>query len=108
MKLTENQINVIANYTDGYRIDRQKLISYLEKHRTIKSDIFDYCSRVSKKSFGSRGYCMYLDGEPMYTPVDRETFIRRIPFYFYQVPVGKELRIDANPPCHGKSAKWHP
>ena len=39
MKLTESQINIICHYTDGYRIDREKLISYLEKHRTIKSDV---------------------------------------------------------------------
>lgn len=28
----------------------------------------------------------------MYTPVDRETFIRRIPFYFYQMPMGGDRR----------------
>ena len=92
MKLTESQINIICHYTDGYRIDREKLISYLEKHRTIKSDVFGYCTKVSKKGLGSRGYCMYLDDEPMYTPVDRETFIRRIPFYFYQMPMEGDRR----------------
>lgn len=92
MKLTESQINIICHYTDGYRIDREKLISYLEKHRTIKSEVFGYCTKVSKKGLGSRGYCMYLDDEPMYTPVDRETFIRRIPFYFYQMPMGGDRR----------------
>ena len=92
MKLSEEQINVICHYTDGYRIDREKLISYLEKHKTIKSEVFGYCTKVSKRGLGSRGYCMYLDDEPMYTPVDRETFIRRIPFYFYQVPMGGDRR----------------
>ena len=92
MKLTESQINIICHYTDGYRIDREKLISYLEKHRTIKSEVFGYCTKVSKKGLGSRGYCMYLDDEPMYTPVDRETFIRRVPFYFYQMPMGGDRR----------------
>lgn len=48
MKLTESQINIICHYTDGYRIDREKLISYLEKHRTIKSEVFGYCTKVSK------------------------------------------------------------
>lgn len=92
MKLTEEQINIIRHYTDGYRIDREKLVSYLEKHKTIKSEVFSYCSKVSKRDFGSRGYCMYLDDEPMYTPVDRDTFIRRVPFYFCQVPVSKDSR----------------
>ena len=31
MKLTESQINIICHYTDGYRIDREKLISYLSE-----------------------------------------------------------------------------
>lgn len=92
MKLTESQIKLICRYTDAYRIDREKLASYLEKHRTIKSEIFGYCSKVSRKGIGARGYCMYLDDEPMYTPVDRETFIRRIPFYFYQMPMGGDSR----------------
>ncbi len=92
MKLTEEQINIICHYTDGYRIDRQKLISYLEKHRIIKGEVFGYCTKVSKKGLGARGYCMYLEEAPMYTPVDRETFIRRIPFYFYQMPMGGDRR----------------
>ena len=92
MRLTENQIIVINQYTDPYRIDRDKLIAYLEKHRTIKSDVFGYCTKVSKRGLGSRGFCMFLDKEPAFTPVDRETFIRRIPFYFYQVQMGGDKR----------------
>lgn len=92
MKLSENQIKIIYQYAYGYCIDIEKLISYLEKHRTIQREVFNYCSRVSKLSDGSRGYSMYLDNEPMYTPVDRDTFIRRIPFYFYQIPVGASYR----------------
>ena len=46
MKLTESQIKLICRYTDAYRIDREKLASYLEKHRTIKSEIFGYCANV--------------------------------------------------------------
>lgn len=93
MKLTSEQIAVINHYTDGYRIDREKLVAYLEKHKTIKNDVFDYCTKVSKRGFpGARGYCMYLDDAPMFTPIDRETFIRRIPFYFYQMPMANDSR----------------
>jgi len=92
MQLSNDQIDLINRYTDAYRIDRSKLTSYLEKHKTIKAEVFSYCSKVSKRSFGSRGYCTYLDDEPMYTAVDRDTFIRRIPFYFYQMPMGGEKR----------------
>ena len=92
MKLTEEQLEIINHYTDAYRIDREKLVSYLEKHRTIKRNVFGYCTRVSRRYAGGRGYCMFLDDEPMFTPVDRDTFIRRIPFYFYQMPMGGDRR----------------
>ncbi len=93
MKLTDEQIAVINRYTDAYRIDREKLIGYLEKHKTIKAEVFPYCTKVSKRAWGSsKGYCMYLSDEPTYTPVDRVTFIRRIPFYFYAVSAGGDKR----------------
>ena len=85
MKLTENQIHVIRNYTDSELIDQEKLISYLEKHNTIKNEVFSYCSKVDKWSCPDRGFCIFLIRAPMYTPVDRTAFIRRIPFYFFQI-----------------------
>jgi len=93
MKLTAAQVAVIQRHTDGYRIDREKLVAYLEKHKTVKSEVFGYCSTVSKKGFGSRGYSFFLDEEPAYTPVDRDTFIRRIPFYFTQISYGVDRHI---------------
>ena len=92
MKLSDNHLSVIYRFTDKYRIDQEKLISYLEKHKTIKNDVFGYCSKVSKKAILGRGFSMFLDNEPMFTPIDREIFIRRIPFYFYQIPMGNEDR----------------
>lgn len=93
MTLSETSLAIIAKYTDAYRIDREKLISYLEKHRTIKRDIFKYCTKVSKKSLmESRGYSMYLDDEPVFMPMDRDTFIRRIPFYFQGTGSGENRR----------------
>ena len=91
MKLSDGQIAIINKYTDPYRIDREKLVTYLQKHRIIKLDVFTYCSKVSKRSFGSRGYSTFLD-ESTYRAVDRNTFIRRIPFYFFQVPFGGDKR----------------
>ena len=85
MKLTENQIEMINRYTDERFIDREKLITYLEAHKTIKNDVFAYCKKFTIKLFDSRGYCAELDNEPMYSPVEREIFIRRVPFYFFQM-----------------------
>lgn len=93
MKLTSEQIAVINRYTDAERIDREKLIAYLEKHKIIKGDVFKHCSKVVERSLmASRGYCTFLNSEPTYTPVDRNTFIRRIPFYFTPVHFGSEQR----------------
>ena len=75
MKLSDEQLSVIYRFTDKYRIDQEKLIAYLEKHKTIKNDVFGYCSKVSKKAIVGRGFCMFLDEEPMFTPIDRKNFI---------------------------------
>ena len=84
MKLTQNQLSIIDEYIDETLIDKARLIQYLEKHRTIKNDIFVHCSRLGRKHrFGEEAYCGLLDDGSAFHPVDRNTFIRRIPFYFY-------------------------
>lgn len=85
MILSSEQLAVVRKYTDAYRIDQDKLVAYLQKHRTIKLEVFSHCSKVSKRSMESRGYSGFLN-ESTYSAVDRDTFIRRIPFYFFQVP----------------------
>ena len=82
MKLTEQQIAVIEKYVDGSLINRDRLVQYLEKHRTIKNEVFASCSLLGKKvRFGDEAYCGLLDYKEVYSPVDRETFIRH-PFLF--------------------------
>ena len=92
MKLSAEQISIIKRYTDPYRIDQDKLVAYLEKHKTVKVDVFEYCTTVSKRSWGARGFCSLLTSELAYSPLERTVFIRRIPFFFHQVPCGKEMR----------------
>lgn len=91
MILSSEQLAVVRKYTDAYRIDQDKLVAYLQKHRIIKLEVFSYCSKVSKRSMGSRGYSVFLN-ESTYSAVDRDTFMRRIPFYFFQVPFGGDTR----------------
>lgn len=86
MLLTNEQMQIVEKYVDETLIDKEKLIQYLEKHRIIKNEIFARCSKVKKAGFGrDEAYCFYLDSEKGYRPVNRETFIRRIPFYFFTV-----------------------
>ena len=91
MILSSEQIATVRKYTNADRIDQDKLVAYLQKHRTIKLEVFSHCSKVSKRSFGSMGYSTFLN-ESTYHAVDRDTFIRRIPFYFFQVPFGNSTR----------------
>lgn len=91
MNLSSEQLAVVRKYTDISRIDQDKLMAYLQKHRTIKPEVFSYCSKVSKLSIGSRGYSVFLN-KSTYSAIDRDTFIRRIPFYFFQVPFGDDTR----------------
>ena len=58
MKLTDQQIAVIDKYVDGSIINKERLIQYLEKHRTVKNEVFAYCSMLGKKvRFGDEAYC---------------------------------------------------
>ena len=85
MKLTVEQLRFIEEYIDPTRLDTDKLIKYLEKHKTIKHDIFAPCSKIPRKTFGDEPFCTALESERYFRPVTREAFLRRIPFYFYTV-----------------------
>lgn len=88
MKLTQSHMNIINQYVDEVLIDKERLITYMEKHKIIKNDVFRYCSRHDKDYRNlDFGYCMCCSSNEGYNPVDRETFIRRIPFYFYLLKV---------------------
>ena len=85
MILTQAHLDIIDRYVDNNLIDKDRLVKYLEKHKIIKNQVFYYCSRQEKGNFQMDfGYCMYCSTSEGYNPVDRETFIRRIPFYFYR------------------------
>ena len=60
MILSSEQIATVRKYTNADRIDQDKLVAYLQKHRTIKLEVFSHCSKVSKRSFGSMGYSTYV------------------------------------------------
>jgi len=88
LKLTQSHLNIINQYVDEELIDVDRLIAYLEKHKIIKNDVFRYCSRRDRNHHNlDFGYCMFCSSNEGYNPVERETFIRRIPFYFYNFKV---------------------
>lgn len=84
MKLTANELGIIEQYVDPTIIDHTKLIQYLEKHATIKKDIFRHCSLLGNKwSMDDEAYCGFLDYDTAFQPVSRTVFIRRIPILFH-------------------------
>lgn len=105
MTLTSEQKAIINEYIDSEEIDSNALIAYIEKHRVIKAEVFSKCSIKKKRSLLSEGgYCIFLDKEEVYRPIDRETFLRRIPFFFYQFcwPGGKRSGLSYVAPVNQK------
>ena len=91
MKLTEEQLLFINEHIDGELIDIAKLVDYLEKHRTVKNEVFAKCAKRGKKlDWGDEDYCGLLDHPQAYSPVTRDVFIRRIPILFYCPVVGND------------------
>lgn len=81
--LTENQMAIINTYVNDEYYDTEKLIKYLNLHRVVGNEIFDYVDRKNRNFNRKEAHDLSLDDEEGYIPVDIETFVRRIPFYFY-------------------------
>lgn len=79
--LTIEQQAIIEACVDEKYYDKKRLLKYLIMHDIVGNEIFAYCdkSKGSDRSYHSR----FLDDEYGYNPLPIETFIRRVPFYFY-------------------------
>lgn len=82
--LTKEENKIIEKYVNEKYYDKAKLIKYLNMHEFVGNEIFSYCD---KKIFDKPTYSSYLDSEKGYEPIDKATFIKRIPFYFYTVDI---------------------
>ena len=84
MRLSAEQVSFIDKYVHSDKTDKTKLISYLERNRIVNQDIFSYCSIKTHNRYltePTRNYVLTSgDG---FRSISRETFLRRIPFYFY-------------------------
>lgn len=84
MRLTTEQLLVIDKYISDDKINKAKLISYLERNCIVKKDIFTYISvKTHNPFFHEPAYCGVLKSDDGFRSISRETFLRRIPFYFY-------------------------
>ena len=81
--LTKLQLEIIDKYVKEDFYDKEKLIRYLNMHEMVGNEIFDYVDRKNRNLYRKEAHSNILDGEIGYEPVNTETFVRRIPFYFY-------------------------
>lgn len=81
--LTKLQLEIIDKYVKEDFYDKEKLTRYLNMHEMVGNEIFDYVDRKNRNLYRKEAHSNILDGEMGYEPVNTETFVRRIPFYFY-------------------------
>ena len=89
--LIEAELSVIAHYVDENLFNRDKLINYLNLHSVVGNEIFSYSDNRAGRD-KSVSYTTWLDNHLGYVPLSVESFVRRIPFYFY-VNKSKENHI---------------
>ncbi len=76
-KLTTEQENIIRRYVDTELFSVDAFIQYLSNYEIISFDIFTQCAMP-----GKRPQFSFLRS---YRPVSRDVFIKRIPFYFFDL-----------------------
>ena len=81
--LTKLQLEIIDKYVKEDFYDKEKLTRYLNMHEMVGNEIFDYVDRKNRNLYRKEAHSNILDGEIGYEPVNTETFVRRILFYFY-------------------------
>lgn len=80
--MTETELKkYIEKYVDDKYFDRDKLMKYLGMHQMVGNEIFQYCDKGTWTMNG-KPYSYWLD-DLGYKPLYKDSFIQRIPFYFY-------------------------
>lgn len=80
--MTEAELRkYIELYVDDTYFDRENLIKYLGMHQMVGNEIFQYCDKRTWTMNG-KPYSVWLDAYG-YNPLYKDSFIQRIPFYFY-------------------------
>lgn len=76
--ITREQEKFIKNYVNPEYFYVDKIINYLNIHEKVGSEIFDLALK-SQNKYNVR----LVDDNCGFATIDTQTFIRRIPFYFY-------------------------
>ena len=93
MQLSKAQKENIQKVLDGKRVDIRKMFDYLETHDIVGAEIFEECSVCFNLTAVFDSIGLFSNNRVRgYYPVPVETFIRRLPLYYYQDDRGKSLR----------------
>lgn len=79
--LTRKDIDMIQKSVNQKYFDTDKLIEYLNTHEIVGNDVFEAVT-IDPDSMPAR-LAGDLKDKYGYTPIPVETFLRRVPFYFY-------------------------
>lgn len=83
--ISKEQEQFVRNYISTEYFDPDKVVSYLKIHDKVGAEIFD----LSLKEQHKRNIRLVGDRVGFDT-IDSETFIRRVPFYFYEPDFDKD------------------
>ncbi len=85
---------IVDEYVNEKYFDKDKLLKYLDMHQMVGNEIFEYCDKGHKQKNGRAYYSRWLDSELGYSPLYKDSFVQRIPFYFYTVDWTPENKIE--------------
>lgn len=80
--LNSKQEKMIEEFVNDTYYDVARLKKYLAMHSVVGNEVFGYCDRRHLDK-DETTYASYLDDERGYSPLDVDSFIKRVPFYFY-------------------------
>lgn len=80
--------DVIEQYVNPRNNDVKKLAGYIATHEIITNEVFRLVAKDNGRRILDTSYCHDLDREGGFLPVDRDRFIRRVPFYYYEEQTG--------------------
>ena len=95
--LKDDEVKILNKYVNEEKYDIKRLMDYLERNEIIGNEIFTYIVKEIDEEKQYEGVYPLSDNI-LYNPVDRQTFLRRVPFYFYEVNY-KEIKKDEMLSC---------
>lgn len=92
MELSKEQIDFIKKTLSGKKVNTKKLMAYLEEHEVVEEKVFEECKSDDDRTFYIESVSLFRKRAVGYLPVPVETFIKRLPLFYYRDDRGKSFR----------------